>query len=90
MKKTEYDDYEKELLELEEQGHLMVNPASDEENAKYVAMAREHNKKTERITVRLTAHDLIQLKLNANRKGIPYQTLVTSLIHQYNTGEPIT
>ena len=43
-------------------------------------------KKNERISIRLAKHDLDGIKLKAVDEGIPYQTLIASLIHKYVTG----
>ena len=41
------------------------------------------------ITLRLQSRDINQLKAIAARKGMPYQTLVASLLHQYVNGDLI-
>ena len=41
-------------------------------------------RKNKSVTIRISEEDLHKLKVKANHKGIPYQTLLTSLIHQYN------
>ena len=41
------------------------------------------------ISLRLPAADLVQLKEEAERTGIPYQTLLSSILHRYLTGELI-
>ena len=41
------------------------------------------------ITLRLQARDITRLKSMARRKGIPYQTLVSSVLHQYANGDII-
>ena len=42
--------------------------------------------KGQRMTVRITQNDLDGIKLRAIEEGMPYQTLVTSVIHKYVTG----
>ena len=42
--------------------------------------------KDQRMNIRLTKNDLDGIKLKAVEEGIPYQTLVTSIIHKYLTG----
>ena len=46
-------------------------------------IAIESIKKTNRMNIRLTESDMLELKVKALEKGIPYQTLVTELIHNY-------
>lgn len=43
-------------------------------------------KKNKRINLRLTDKDYHDIKIKAVQKGIPYQSLISSLIHQYNKG----
>lgn len=42
--------------------------------------------KTERMNIRMSAADLRALKRRAYREGIPYQTLVASVLHKYGEG----
>ena len=61
--------------------------------AKYKQMAkvdierRKEVRKEERINVRLTEETLVSLKDRAEEEGIPYQTLVTSVLHKYLSGK---
>lgn len=43
-------------------------------------------KEKEKITIRLFKNDLEQIKDKADIDGIPYQTLITSIIHKYING----
>jgi len=49
--------------------------------------ARNTLRKTERTNIRLTESDLLAIKQRAAREGVPYQTLIASVIHRYVTGE---
>ncbi|MFP4486027.1 MAG: CopG family antitoxin, partial [Campylobacterales bacterium] len=53
---------------------------------KYQEIARNTLKKDKRINIRLSTSDLEALKTNAVELGLPYQTLVSSVLHQYVTG----
>lgn len=39
--------------------------------------------KTKNINIRLTEKDLLKIKAKAAESGLPYQTLVSSVLHQY-------
>jgi len=52
-------------------------------DAKY---AKNTLKKDQRISIRISKQDLIGIQSKAVDEGIPYQTLVTSLVHKYVTG----
>ena len=64
-----------------------ARPLNKVEREKYTRAARNTLKKSERINIRLTPRDLGQLKHAAIRFGIPYQTLITSILHRYVSGE---
>jgi predicted DNA binding CopG/RHH family protein len=81
-KKPKLDGYEREILELYEDGRL--KPASGETD--YQTIARTTLKKNCKINIRLPENDLIALKQRAARDGIPYQTLIGSILHKYASG----
>jgi predicted DNA binding CopG/RHH family protein len=43
--------------------------------------------KDQRMNIRISKNDLDSIKLKAMEEGLPYQTLVASLIHKYITGK---
>ena len=53
----------------------------------YAGYARTTFKKNKRINIRISESDLARLKAKSLEEGIPYQTLVSSLIHKYVTGK---
>lgn len=50
------------------------------------AAAKETFKKDKRINIRISSHDLESLQRRALEEGIPYQTLVSSVLHKYVSG----
>jgi predicted DNA binding CopG/RHH family protein len=42
--------------------------------------------KTQRMNIRISERDLIALRVQAMKEGMPYQTLVSSIIHKYLAG----
>ena len=44
--------------------------------------------KDARINIRLSSADLIRIKQKAAYEGIPYQTLIASILHKYAAGHP--
>ena len=77
------DSYEKELLELDEAGKIQFTEVDPEERSALMATARETLQKDKRINIRMSGRDLLSLKRKANRFGMPYQTLISSILHQY-------
>ncbi len=47
---------------------------------------RKEVRKDKRINIRLTKEDLENLKKKAQKEGLPYQSLVTSVLHKYLIG----
>ena len=45
--------------------------------------ARVQREKTKLVSIRVREHDLARLRARAEREGLPYQTLINSLIHKY-------
>lgn len=81
------DDYEKELMELEEKGLIRPKKPSAKEKKALMEAARATLQKDRRINIRISNRDLISLKRKANRFGMPYQTLISSVLHRYVSGD---
>lgn len=76
------DEYETEILDAYENGMLTpVKPQDD-----YQAIARDTMKKNRKINIRISENDLAALQRRAAREGIPYQTLIGSVLHKYASG----
>jgi predicted DNA binding CopG/RHH family protein len=50
---------------------------------KYIKAAKTHQKKDKRINIRLSTADYQLVKDKANDEGLPYQSLISSLIHKF-------
>lgn len=80
------DPEEKEFLKSFEQGEWksVNNLAQEMENAKTIAT--NTLRKDARITLRISNRDLANLKQQAAYKGLPYQTFIASVLHEYAAG----
>ena len=78
------DEEEKEILEAYERGNFKSIPNLEEEKEKLVAAARATLNKNRNINIRISEKDLHKIKAKAAEKGLPYQTLVSSVLHQYS------
>lgn len=77
---------EKELLDSydnEEWESVM----SVEELRKYQEAARNTFRKDKRVNIRMSGKDLELFQARALREGIPYQTLMASVLHKYVSGD---
>ncbi len=81
------DAYEKELMQAIEEDKLAPSPGPVPDQEKLEEAARHTLAKSDRITVRLSKPDLHGIKQCAAREGVPYHTLISSLIHKYVTGQ---
>jgi predicted DNA binding CopG/RHH family protein len=81
------DKEEKGILDAYEKGKLKTSTPSKKEIAEVKAHAANTLRKDRRVTIRLYDHDLKGLQKKALEKGIPYQTLISSMIHQYVEGD---
>ena len=81
-----YDQEEKELMESVERGEWQPVQNFTEEKEKAVSAARNTLKKDKRINLRLTQKDYHQIQIKAIEEGIPYQTLISSIVHKYLNG----
>ena len=84
------DQEEKELMDSLERDewHPVKNQAEEKKNA--IAAARNTLKKDKRINLRLTEKDYHQIQIKAIEEGLPYQTLISSIIHKYLNGSLAT
>jgi predicted DNA binding CopG/RHH family protein len=57
-----------------------------EQTAQYQAYARATFRKDKRVNIRISEKDLLDLQKHAVREGIPYQTLISSILHKYVSG----
>ena len=76
---------EQALLQLFEQGELQ-SIASKQELATLRNAARATAVKDKRVNIRLSSCDLSDIQTKALEEGIPYQTLIASVLHKYVTG----
>ena len=79
------DKNEKELVESFEKGEW--KPLKKKNQKAYAEAAKESTSKSKRINIRLTSKDYHDIQVKAIEEGIPYQTLISSIIHKYNKGE---
>ena len=79
------DDFELEILRAYEMGKLK-SVATKGEIAKFKAAARATAIKDRRVNIRLSSSDLSDIQVKALEQGVPYQTLIASVLHKYVTG----
>ncbi len=86
MKRNELTKEEKEILESFEKDEWVPLPDGESEIGKHKRYARNTLKKDRRINIRISSKDLETLQLMAVEDGLPYQTLISSILHRYVSG----
>ena len=79
------DAYEADVLAAFEKGAL-DSVATKEELEKFKEVARATAIKDRRVNIRLSSGDLSDIQVKALEEGVPYQTLIASVLHKYVTG----
>lgn len=76
---------EKALLDAVEAGEF-ESVLTESRREELEAIASNTFKKDKRINIRISNRDLTAIQSRASEEGIPYQTLVSSIIHKYISG----
>jgi predicted DNA binding CopG/RHH family protein len=84
MKKL--DAFEKNILNAYENGELQSTSPSKAKLAKFKAAATATFIKEKRINIRLSTPDLMDIQARALEEGMPYQTLIASVLHKFVSG----
>lgn len=80
---------EKEILDAYEKGLIKSTTPSEKKIREVKSIAENTFRKNRRITIRLYDHDYKGIQKKAMEMGIPYQTLISGMIHRYIEGELI-
>jgi predicted DNA binding CopG/RHH family protein len=80
------DNEELELLKSLENDEWQSVKNLDQELKEHKKIAKNTMKKDKKINIRISSKDLEMIKTTAVELGLPYQTLVSSILHQYVTG----
>lgn len=83
---TQDDADELALLESFEAGEWAAAPDESADIARYRAAASKALLKNKRVNIRLSSMDLEGLQAKAAQEGLPYQTLIASVLHKYVSG----
>lgn len=89
MAKIKLDKEEKELLDSYERGEWKSVKNLEEEIGKHRGYARQTLLKNKRVNIRISSMVLEELQARAVEDGMPYQTLISSILHRFVTGRLI-
>lgn len=85
MNKLLLDSEEQEILDAFEADEF-VSVLSEARQNYLVQAAEETFRKDKRINIRISSRDLLALQRRAAEEGLPYQTLISSVLHKYVSG----
>ncbi len=80
---------ERDIIDRFERGELRSAAGAEREIEVAVEAARTAFNKSRRVNLRVTERDFILAHSRAREEGIPYQTLLSSVIHKYLSGRLI-
>lgn len=80
---------ENELLESVEKGEWKRVPNFKQEVKRFQEAAQATLRKDKRVNIRMTERDLVHFQKKAMEEGLPYQTLISSVLHKYINGKMV-
>ena len=86
MRSNHLNKEEKEILDSYEKGEWKPVKSSRSGLRRYVEGAKATLRKDQRINIRISQADLRGIQSKAVREGMPYQTLIASVLHKYVSG----
>ncbi len=87
MKKPAYLDKDEMELAKSLENEEWISDLTKKEKKQYEEYARYSLSKRKRINIRMSERDLKKIQAKAIEEGIPYQSLISMLIHKYNEGK---
>jgi predicted DNA binding CopG/RHH family protein len=87
MRKVQYIDKEEMELARSLEAEEWVSDLTKKQKKQYEEYARNSLTKQKRINIRMTERDLKKIQAKAIEEGLPYQSLISMLIHKYNEGK---
>jgi len=87
MKKIEYLDKNEMELAKSLENEKWISNLTRKDKKKYEEYARYSLNKKKRINIRMNERDLKKIQAKAIEEGLPYQSLISMLIHKYNEGK---
>jgi len=84
---TKFSAEEKAIIDYIESGRAISVDDVENEKNRYAQIAAAQMSKKKAISIRLLESDLERIKAKSLSQGLPYQTLISALVHQYAIGK---
>jgi predicted DNA binding CopG/RHH family protein len=88
--KPRLNQHEQEIVDAFDRDELVLRDPTPAMLARFAEAAENTTRKDRRINIRLSDHDLAGIQRKAAEQGIPYQSLISGLIHQFVEGQVAT
>ncbi len=85
-----YDQEEKDILEAYDAGQIKLSKPTKREVEAIKSAAVSTFKKDKRVSIRMYDHDFKGIQKKALQMGVPYQTLISGIIHRYIEGDLVS
>ncbi|TVQ22147.1 MAG: hypothetical protein EA383_15880 [Spirochaetaceae bacterium] len=89
MANEKHDKEEQDILHSFERGEWTPVANRENEIARHVQYAKNTLAKDKRVNIRISSKDLEEIRAIAAEEGLPYQTLIASILHRYVSGRLI-
>lgn len=86
MRKMKLDQEEQDVLDSFERGEWKPVADREREIARHVRYAKNTVAKDRRVNIRISSKDLEEIQAIAVEDGLPYQTLIASVLRRYVSG----
>ena len=86
MTKIKLDKEERDILDSYERGEWQSADNLNQEIQKHKEYAHQTLKKDKRVNIRISSRILDELQARALEDGMPYQTLISSILHRFVSG----
>lgn len=83
------DDEEQEIENLLDFAEIKKTENAQTKMASLKKAATQYLRKDKQINIRISSSDLLRLKEAAADEGLPYQTLIASVLHKYAVGQTV-
>jgi len=77
---------EKQIVESVERGDWRSVRGVKKQIKRYQEYSKATVRKDKRVNIRMSEKDLIRIRKKAMEEGLPYQTLISSVLHRYANG----
>ncbi len=81
-----FDEEEKKILQSFEENEWISDPDLEQRKRMLKETAKYTTQKNRRVNIRMSERDVIEIKKHAVEEGLPYQTLISHILHKYING----